>query len=320
LNVAADGTSELMVFEGEAELSVLNAEGHTLRSQLLGEAMAAEVDPGAGRIRGVPATPDRFVAAPELIPPALALDPAYPGAVRQSRPWGYWRFEALADRRIGNEVPGRPALRAVGPVELAGAPVENHSCEFGPTRAEQYLVLDGSWTPSRQTGYAVELWALPEEYNASTLVNLTARAHEQAQDHTFLLELTGRSHHLIHDPCRVRYLDRWPPGASGGVNVFSRGLYIPYRWHHLVAQKVEDRLELYLNGELTGTTPADADSATGPCRLVVGRLKTGRQPNQTQIRPFVGRLDELAVYDRPLSPEDIRRHYELGTAGRPVLP
>jgi hypothetical protein len=33
-------------------------------------------------------------------------------------------------------------------------------------------------------------------------------------------------------------------------------------------------------------------------------------------RPFVGRLDELAVYDRPLSPVDIRRHYDLGTAGR----
>src|SRR5205823_12355505 len=33
LNVAADGKAELMVFEGMAELSVLNAEGHTLRSQ-----------------------------------------------------------------------------------------------------------------------------------------------------------------------------------------------------------------------------------------------------------------------------------------------
>jgi hypothetical protein len=316
LNVAADGKAEVMVFEGMAEVSVLNEEGHTLRSQLLRQKTAAEVDPDAGRIRDIPAAADRFVAAPELIPPALVLGPGYTDAVRQSQPWGYWRFEALANGLIPNEVPGRPALRVVGPVELAGAAGENHSCVFGPSPAEQYLLLDGSWTPPRQNGYAVELWVLPEEFHASTLVALTARADEQAQNHAFLLELTGRSHHLLHEPCRVRYLDRWPPGPSGGINVFSRRMYIPYRWHHLVAQKVANRLELYLNGELTGTAGADPDEATGPCRLVVGRLKTGPQRGPFQVRPFVGRLDELAVHDGPLSAEDIRRHYELGTAGR----
>jgi hypothetical protein len=320
LNVAADGKAQLMVFEGKAELSVLNAEGHTLRSHRLREKMAAEVDPGAGRIQDVPAVPGGFVAAPELIPPTLVLGPAYPGEVRNSRPWGYWRFEAMADRLIPNEVPGRPALRAVGPVGLAGAPGDNHSAVFEPTQAEQYLLMDGSWAPPRQTGYAVELWALPEELNASTLVSLTSRADEPAQNHTFLLELTGRSHHLVHEPCRVRYLDRWPPGASGGLNVFSRRMYVPYRWHHFVAQKVADRLELYLNGELTGTAQADPGGATGPCRLVVGRLKTGPERGHFQIRPFVGRVDELAVYDHPLSPSEVRRHYELGTVGKAAPP
>jgi hypothetical protein len=32
-------------------------------------------------------------------------------------------------------------------------------------------------------------------------------------------------------------------------------------------------------------------------------------------RPFVGLIDELALYDRPLSAEEVRRHYELGAAG-----
>jgi hypothetical protein len=316
LNVAADGKARLMVFEGLAEVSVLNAEGHTLRSQLVKENKAAEVDPGAGRIRDVPAAPDGFVAAPELIPPALVLDPAYEGEVRKSNPWGYWRFEALADRLVPNELPGRPALRATGPLRLAGAPGENHSAVFGPTPDEQHLVLDGSWAPPRQTGYAVELWVLPEEFNASTLVSLTARAREEEQNHTFLVELTGRSHHLVHEPCRVRYLDRWPPGPSGGVNVFSRRMYIPYRWHHLVAQKGGGRLDLYLNGERTGTAEADPEGATGPCRLLVGRLKTGLQRGNFQTRAFVGRLDELAVYDHPLSPAEVRRHYELGSGGK----
>jgi hypothetical protein len=191
---------------------------------------------------------------------------------------------------------------------------------FGPNPAEQHLVMEGSWTPPRQTGYAVELWVLPEEFNAGTLVSLTARANESAQNHTFVLELTGLSHHLIHDPCRVRFLDRWPPGGSDGVNVFSRRVYVPYRWHHLVAQRILDRMELYVNGEFAGTAQAEPGGATAPCRLVVGRLKTGNPPGIFQIRQFVGRLDELAVYDRPLPPGEIQRHYKLGTAGKAVPP
>lgn len=317
LNVAADGKAQCMVFQGKAEVSVLNADGHTLRSQQLSEKMAADIDPSAGRIRDIAPAPDQFVAAPEMIPPALVLDPSYPDAVRKLRPWSYWRFETQADRLLPNEVADRPPLRVMGSVPLAGAPGDNHSAVFAPAKAAQYLVMDGSWTPP-SNGYAVELWTLSEEFNASTLISLTSRADEPAQNHAFLLELAGLSHHLVHDPCRVRFLDRWPPGWSGGVNVFSRHTYIPYRWHHVVAQKDRDRLELYLDGKLEGTAQADPDEETSPCRLIVGRLKTEPQPNIYQVRPFVGRLDELAVYDRPLSSEDIRQHYELGTVGRPI--
>jgi hypothetical protein len=314
LNVAADGKAQCMVFQGKAEVSLLNGEGHMLRSQLLSAKMAADLDPGAGSIRDIAPMPDQFVAAPEMIPPALVLDPAYPEEVRKLRPWGYWRFEAQANHLFPNEVPGQPPLRAVGPVALAGAPGDNHSAVFSSAKAAQYLAMDGTWTPPRPEGYAVELWALSENFKTSSLISLISRADEPGQNHIFLLEMTGRSHHLLHDPCRVRFLDRWPPGVAGGVNVFSQRMYIPYRWHHLVAQKIEDRLELYLDGEAQGASRADQDEATTACRLLVGRLKTDAQPNISQIRPFVGRLDELAVYDRPLSPEDIRRHYELGTA------
>lgn len=320
LNVAADGKAQCMVFQGKAEVSLLNADGHMLRSQLLNAKMAADIDPGAGRIRDIAPKPDQFVAAPEMIPPSLVLHPAYPDEVRRLHPWGYWRFETQANHLFLNEVPGRPPLRAIGRVALAGAPGENHSAVFSSTKAEHYLAMDGSWTPPRPEGYAVELWALSETFKTSSLISLISRADEPNQNHIFLLEMTGLSHHLLHDPCRVRFLDRWPPGKFGGVNLFTQRMYIPYRWHHLVAQKREDRLELYLDGELQVATDADLAEATTACRLLVGQLKTDAQGRTSETRPFVGRLDELAVYDRPLSPKDIRRHYELGTAGRPLPP
>jgi hypothetical protein len=320
LNVAADGTAELMVFEGQAEVAVLNAQGHTLRSQVLDGKQAVRVDPGTGRISEMPAVSDNFVVAPDLIPPALALDPAYPDAVQQSKPWGYWRFEAMTDRVIRNEVADRPPLRAVGPVKLAGAPGGNHSIEFENSTEEQYLKMDDSWTPPRQTGYAVELWALPQEFSGSILVSLFSRVNPAAQNHLFLLELLGRRHHLVHEPFTMRYLDRWPPGTDGGVNAFSKRTYVPCRWVHLVAQKAGGRLEIFMDGSLVGTAEAESEPATEACRLLIGRLRTGKHWRPDQIRQFVGRLDELAVYDHPLTREDIRRHYELGSRGRGIAP
>jgi hypothetical protein len=314
MNVAADGKVDLMVFEGMAEVSVLNRQGHTLRSELLEGVKAVSVDPEAGRINAVPPVPESFAPAPELVAPAFQPAPSYPDAVRRSRPWGYWRFEALVDGAARNEVPDRPPLRATGPVALAGPPGGNRGVRFGATKAEQSLVMDGAWTPPRGTGYAVESWVLPEEVGPAALVSLTSRPDEPGQKHVMLLELLGRGHHQVHEPCVLRYLDRWPPARTGGVNAYSRRMYVPYRWHHLVARRTPNRLELYVNGELTGTAPTDAGADTAPCRLLVGRLKTGPQPELFETRPFVGRLDELAVYDYPLSPDDIRRHYELGTA------
>jgi hypothetical protein len=83
-------------------------------------------------------------------------------------------------------------------------------------------------------------------------------------------------------------------------------------------------LELYVDGEQVGTSPAKlnadgpGDAATTPCRLLVGRLKQWSQPpHMSEVRPFEGRLDELAVYDHPLTPEEIRRHTRLRAAGGP---
>jgi hypothetical protein len=49
----------------------------------------------------------------------------------------------------------------------------------------------------------------------------------------------------------------------------------------------------------------------------VGR-RTPEASNPHDSRSFVGRLDELAIYDHPLSAEEVRHHY--GLARQKVLP
>jgi hypothetical protein len=315
LNVADDGKARVMVFEGEAEAAVLGAAGTSESSRLVEQSKAVEIDPRAGKIQEALADTQSFIASPELAAPALDLDPAYPDAILRSRPWGYWRFETLADRATPNEIPGRPALCATGAVRVSGAAHGNgNGCAvFAADGGVKYLELDGLWEPPRDPGYAVELWVLAEQYNYSTLVALLAPADKHNSGHFSLLELLACGRYPFPRVASVRFLHRWPPGGKGGVSIQNGTTYQLYRWHHLVAQGCGDRMELYMDGVLTRSQPLDPERATTPCRMLVGRLLTTHQNAPEKNRPLIGRVDELALYDRPLSADEVWSHYERAT-------
>jgi hypothetical protein len=323
LNLEPGGKSRVMVFEGEASVSVLGKDGRSVRGALLDGRRSVEVDPDAGRIQEVPPQPEAFVPLAEFVPAPLELDPGYAAAVLAAGPWGYWRFESLADGRVPNEVAGRPALAALGGVGLERSPGGNGWARFRPGDHAQALLMDGEWAPPRADGYAVEVWVQadlpsPNAFGQTALVGLIDREDGKTENHLAYLELTARGRRSPHEPCAVRFLDRWPAALSGGADIFSRRTVVPSLWRHVVGQKSGDTVELYVDGECVGTSPARLNAqgpeytATTPCRLLVGRLKQRSQPpHASEIRAFEGRLDELAVYDRPLTPEEIRRHARL---------
>jgi hypothetical protein len=321
LNVADDGKAHLMVFKGEAEAAVLNAAGAPVRSQQVAERRAFEIDPRSGQIEQAEARPVEFVAPPILAPSPLALDESYREAVLAAGPWAYWRFETIEHETVVDEVAGRPSLRATGPVKLLGEGNLNRCIEFGPDDTEQSLAMDGLWEPPSDPGYAVELWALPGRIGHAALASLIAPSPPAGDyNHLFLIELTSSDRQSLLSPGLFRFLHRWPPGDTGGDNLFSSRHYVPNRCHHLVAQRSGGRLELYVNGVPTQPVSPQSASASEPCRLLVGRLKPIPRPSgRVHSRPFVGLIDELALYDRPLTEKEVLRHYELGTASHRPL-
>jgi hypothetical protein len=327
MNLQPGGKARVMVFQGEAAVSVIGQDGRSVRSALLERQRSVEVDPNGAGIREVPAQPEAFVPLGEFVPAPLEFAPGYRTTVLASRPWGYWRFESLADGRVPNEVAGRPALKVHGGVALEGPLGGNRWARFRPDDAAQALLLDGTWTPPRAGGYAIELWVQADlpSHNAdgqTALVGLVARDERLVSNHVAYLEFASRGRRVPQEPCTVRFLDRWPAGQTGGSDVFSRRTVVPCFWHHIVGQKAGQTLELYVDGEPVGTSPAspDADGPDGPattaCSLIVGRLKRWSLPSRiSEVRPFEGRLDELAIYDHPLTPREIRRHAAYTTAG-----
>jgi hypothetical protein len=323
LNLDADGKSQLLVFEGAAAVSMLGDDGKSVTSALLEGKRSVEVEPKTRLIRDIEAQPEAFVPLAEFVPPALDLAPEYAEVIRAAKPWGYWRFAALDDEQVPNEVAGRPALKALGGVTVERPPTGSPWARFHPDRHKQAFLMDGTWTPPRATGYAIELWVQadlpsPTAYSQTALVSLLAADDAEPENHLAYLELTARGWRSPHEPCAVRFVDRWPPGQAFGSNVFSRRSVVPSLWRHIVGQKTGDTVELYVDGEKVGTTPArwksagPQDAGTVACRLLVGRLKQrSGPPFLDEVRPLEGRLGELAVYDRPLTAEEIRRHARM---------
>jgi hypothetical protein len=322
LNLESGGKARLMVFEGETSVSVFDKDGKSIRGALLESRHAVEVDPSAGGIRDVPAQAEAYVPLGQMVTDLLELDPGYAAEILAAKPWSYWRFESLEGDRVPNEIPGRPALQALGGVELQKSPAGNGWAYFGPGKVAQALLMDADWAPPRAGGYAIEVWVQaelpsPSGVSLTSLVSLIDKDDAHIEKHEAYLELAGRGRRSPHEPCAVRFVDRWPPSTCCGVDVLSRRSLVPSWWHHLLAQRVGDSIELYVDGEQVGSSSSklnadDNKQSTTACRVLVGRLKQRAQPPcLNEIRAFEGRLAELALYDRPLTLEEIRRHVHL---------
>src|SRR5262249_34892224 len=232
--------------KGEAEAAVLNATGSPVRSQQVAERRAFAIDPRSGQIDEAEARPVDFVAPPILTLSPLELGASYRAEVLAARPWAYWRFDAIAQGEAEGEVWGRPPLRASGPVKIVSTGGDNRSVEFGTDEIEQSMAMDGLWEPPSDPGYAVELWVFPARIGHAALASLIAPGPPAADyKHLFLVELTASDRQSLLSPGLFRFLHRWPPGDSGGDNLFSARHYVPNRWHHLVAQRIGGRLALY---------------------------------------------------------------------------
>jgi hypothetical protein len=310
MNLTTDGRMRGRVYKGEVEASVLSASGTPERSIVLRESKDFEINPGTGEIDTHDAS-ERFVQASELATGALTLNAAYPRAVLDAHPWGYWRFQTMVGGHVANEVAGGPPLRSVGPVRLEGMAGGNSSVEFVNDSADQYLLLGSPWEPVDETGYAVELWFASTSIGQIALASLVVPA--DSNHHSLLLELTSRNRLTLFKPASVRFLHRLPPSRSGGDTTFSDPYYVPYRWHHLVGQVSGGRMQVFVDGEPTPPVRISHGKTPRSGQFLLGRLTTSSEKDPGWNRAFRGRMDEVALYDHPLTLDEIQRHYRLAS-------
>jgi len=98
----------------------------------------------------------------------------------------------------------------------------------------------------------------------------------------------------------LRNLHRFPFASGGGSDIYTDASYDDGSWHHVAAVKTASEMILYVDGQQVGLEP-DSTQFEGP----LGEIWLGILDQRMQ-RLFFGAIDDLRIYDRVLSEQEIQ--------------
>ena len=118
-------------------------------------------------------------------------------------------------------------------------------------------------------------------------------------DQTAITFGTAKPERDLYYDCSTRDISSWTPGE----------------WHHVVVSwsRVQNERRIYLDGELQAQAPFPSHREVEDGPLFIGAGCT-LYPNHVAY----GKMDEVAIWDQPLSDEAVRELHQLGADGRPV--
>lgn len=217
-------------------------------------------------------------------------------------PVAYWRFEETGIANLAADFSGngRTATYQGG----VGRGSERSLLYDGQNRyaafnGASHYVTANDVLPSTAFGgggsYSIEMWFNADGLHQGALIALSSTDDD---GHGVLLEAEANG--------QLRFLHRVPTSATG-TNIYTNQAldpYVPGQWHHLAAVKdgALNQMLLYLDGGLVGTA---SDSTTIDFNMYV---TIGRLSRTQSARYFAGAIDELVLYNRALSAQEVWAH------------
>jgi len=306
VRVDTERHTQVHVYTGEVEISVLGDDGNTLISQRLSERGTVMVDPQARLFTAMAAPTVPFPRVREPDAADLVVTEAYVHEIQKSKPYLYWRFDDMENGIIHDASGNSFDAHVVAAPEDAGAiRVTGGVAEFTASPGPRSLVTVNPVPQFNSGDFSIELWVMPAELSQAVVLGVLLPNEHPIPMHLNLIELAHNTA-LVHQPGVIRFLHRQPARRLGGYNLFSQDICIPGTWTHVVSTKTADELKLYVNGQLlrTVTGPGTGGSDDLGYHIMLGQLGPASKERQ-----FNGLIDEVAIYRRVLPANEISRHY-----------
>ena len=233
---------------------------------------------------------EHFLAARGTRMAAVPFDP-YGKAVRDGRPSLYWRL----DEASGTTAADSSGLGDDG--DLVGKGAWGAATTVAPGSS---LALDGGAVVSRRTvtnplSFSLEGWVKTTSATGGRILGFGdgATGTSTLYDRALWLDGAGRAHFGIY--------------AGREVNITSPAALNDGAWHQVVASfDAQQGMALYVDGVKVATDPnTEAGSYTGRWRAGADNVWGGAGSN------IGGQLDEVAVYDRAVSADEVAARYAL---------
>lgn len=219
-------------------------------------------------------------------------------AIADSKPAAWWRLDEFsgptATDSSGNN---RDAIYEPDVTFYLAGPRSKQFCKDEEKNRSAMFVGGRLQSRIRDLGdnYSVALWlwnGMPNEgRDVSGWLFSRGRDHGLAQwsDHLGIGGKSGHTGRLIF------FHGDKPSTIVAGKTVIPR-----WQWHQVVFVRDGSQVKIYLNGNLEIETTSNVKFPAGFERFFLG----GRSDNQAN---WEGRLDEIAIYDRPLNPEEVKK-------------
>ena len=299
--------AEVQVFKGKVEAQFRDSDQRI--SLTKDKSVRVSLLDGGMRIEEVEIAPNRFV---RLLP----ATPPYVAAVRKAEPIIYWRFETSTDKTTVRNDMADSFHGKIHRGNTGTNGLRNGVISFDSANSGLVVVCDRAQEVPLTGNYSLEFWMKPEKEHLGTMVLLgvlTGNSEKPTNSGVFVsvcgpTDLPNQEFDTVNRPGQLRFLHRNPPGrdSSMGTSCYSEQPYDIREWQHVVAVKDGSEMRLYLNGQLSGRADDPSVPPSG-LRLHVGQL----HPGSPVKRSFNGELDELAIYDRTLSEQEVFEHFKL---------
>ena len=182
-----------------------------------------------------------------------------------------------------------------------------------------------------QENYTLEAWVKPSHFHRGSFFGLIdwSPKNRNVSHHGLSLELCGPASPWFTDvdltslsadelripnyhPCSIRFLHRSPPArnAEKGTSCYTPQPYAPRTWQHVVATKAGDHMQLFVNGERVAEG-REKTKSPDDMLVLIGQNWPLQFLDKPRDREFVGELEEVAIYNRALSADEILTHYNL---------